>query len=294
MYSAGAAPYFDVLSDHPYGFSSPPEQDPVNGPTGLVFRRAERHHDYMVANGDGAKKIWATEMGWAIDPRTEGLPCAPPDWYFLFNQQQQADYLVRAYQWSRSYWPWMGAMFTWNYDFNEAPWYQQCDAFRFFSVRGRIAQSALQNFVQNPPPTYTPVVPTATPTIAVDGPPVISAVRYSATSFNRDGGTLTLDIDASDDDTTPIDSVNALVTFPGGATQLFVLSLVAGTDHNGTWRTTIAIAPNSSGAPNITQSLPMLLKCSRRDAPRTHRPSRLRLPTLDSLTCLPITGHTTS
>ncbi|MEO8284841.1 MAG: S-layer homology domain-containing protein [Chloroflexota bacterium] len=269
MYNAGAAPYFDVLSDHPYGFAYAPEQDPYTGPNGLVFRRAERHHDYMVANGDGNKKIWATEMGWAIDPRTEGAPCQPPDWYFVFNQQQQSDYLVRAHQWARSYWPWMEAMFTWNFDFNEAPWYDVCHPFRYFAVKGRIAQGALQNFVHNPPPTYTPVpivgtaTPTRTSTPAVDGPPVISAVRYSALNFSRTGGTLTVDLDAHDIDATPIDTANVLVTYPGGATQLFVMSLVSGSAQNGTWRTTIAIAANNGPnsvqytiAPYVVESFP--------------------------------------
>jgi len=248
MYDAGAAPYFDVLSDHPYGFISPPEQDPVSGTTGLVFRRAERHHDYMVANGDGSKKIWATEMGWAIDPRTEGAPCQPPDWYFIFNQQQQADYLTRAFQWAHSYWPWMGAMFVWNYDFNEAPWYQQCDGFRYFSVKDRLAASALTSWVANPPPTYTPVVATSTPTVPVDGPPAINAIRYSTLYFNRSGGTLTLQVDASDQDSTPVDSVNALLTFPDSSTQLFVLNLVSGNNQNGTWSTSISFPANGSSS----------------------------------------------
>jgi hypothetical protein len=81
MYSAGAAPYFDVLSDHPYGFVSEPEADPMTTSPPLVFRRAERHRQIMVDSGDSGKQIWATEMGWAIDPATEGLPCSRPDWF---------------------------------------------------------------------------------------------------------------------------------------------------------------------------------------------------------------------
>jgi hypothetical protein len=249
MYDAGAAPYFDVLSDHPYGFISPPEQDPVSGNTGLVFRRAERHHDYMVANGDGNKQIWATEMGWAIDPRTEGQPCQPPDWYFIFNQQQQADYLVRAYQWARSYWPWMGAMFTWNFDFDEASWYQQCDAFRYFSVKDRLAENALRNLALNPPPTYTPVLASVTPTVPVDNPPTITAVRYSALHYTRTGGTLTVEVDAYDEDSTPIDTVDALLGLPGGGSQLFVLSLVSGNNENGTWSVSISLPANNGDGP---------------------------------------------
>src|SRR5436190_11499174 len=166
MYAAGAAPYFDILSDHPYGFTNAPEADPMTTSPPLVFRRAERHRQIMEQNGDAAKQIWATELGWAIDPRTLGEPCDPPDWYFIYTPEQQADYLVRAHQWARSYWPWMGVMFTFNFDFNEAPWYSQCHPFRFWSVKGRPAQAALQALVQSPPPTYTP---------AVDNPPQVAA-----------------------------------------------------------------------------------------------------------------------
>jgi len=235
MYNAGAAPYFDVLSDHPYGFAQPPEADPYTG-TRLVFRRAEQHRDLMLRYGDSAKTIWATEMGWALDPRTVGASCNPPDWYYLFNPQQQADYLVRAHQWARSYWPWMEAMFTFNFDFNEASWYHTCHPFRFWSVKGQPAQSALASLALNPQPTYTP--------LPVDAPPSIDAVRYSATTFTRLGGTLTVEVDASDNDNTAVDSVLANVQFPGGSTQLFVFNLVSGNTRSGTWRASIPIAAN--------------------------------------------------
>ncbi len=235
MYNAGARPYFDILSDHPYGFISPPEAPPVGGSTRLVFRRAERHRQVMEQFGDGAKQIWATEFGWALDPATVGSSCPRPDWFYIFNPQQQADYLVRAHQWARSYWPWMGAMFTFNFDFNEAPWYDQCHAFRFWSVKGRPAQAALAAFVQSPPPTYTPVV---------EGPPVIHAIRYSQTTFTRFGGQLTVEVDASDNDDSPIDTVQAMVRYPDNATQLFTFELVAGTNRSGTWRGVIPIGPN--------------------------------------------------
>jgi hypothetical protein len=240
MYDAGAAPYFDILSDHPYGFGSAPEADPVNGPTRLVFRRAESHRALMVQRGDGAKQIWATEMGWALNPDTIGLNDCPRDWYMIYSPQQQADYLVRAHRWARSYWPWMGAMFIFNFDFSEAPWYDRCHPFRFWSLKDRPAQAAMAAFVQSPPPTYTP--------IPVDGPPVISSVRYSATQFTRFGGSLVVEVDAVDESPTPVDSVEANVEFPGGGTQLFTFSLVSGTNRNGTWRSSpIPIAANGTG-----------------------------------------------
>jgi VCBS repeat-containing protein len=60
MYQAGAAGYFDALSFHPYlynnAFSKGTAFDaPLN--------QAKRIYDLMVANGDGNKKIWATEYG---------------------------------------------------------------------------------------------------------------------------------------------------------------------------------------------------------------------------------------
>ncbi|HKP54238.1 MAG TPA: S-layer homology domain-containing protein [Chloroflexia bacterium] len=251
MYDAGAAPFFDVLSDHPYGFVSAPEVDPAVG-TNLVFRRSERHRQLMVERGDSAKQIWATEMGWALDPATVGASCNPPDWHYIHSPQQQSDYLVRAFQWARSYWPWMGTMFIFNFDFSEASWYEQCHAFRYWSVKGRTAQSALAAFISNPPPTYTPVV---------DNGPVIHDVRYSATNFTRSGGMLTIEVDASDDDSTPVDSVEASLQFPGGGTQLFTFNLVAGTNRSGTWRSPdITIAPNNGTAPETYQVTPYAIE----------------------------------
>jgi len=252
MYDAGAAPYFDVLSDHPYGFASIPEADPAIG-TNLVFRRAERHRELMVQRGDGAKQIWATEMGWAIDPRTVGAPCDPPDWHYIQTPQQQSDYLVRAFQWARSYWPWMGAMFIFNFDFSDAPWYDTCHPFRYWSVKGRIAQSALASFVGSPPPTYTP--------LPVDNAPVITAVRYSAVNFTRTGGVLTVEVDAYDNDSTPIDTVEANVQFPGGGTQLFTFTLVSGSNQNGTWRSpNIPIDPNNGPSPVTYRVTPYVIE----------------------------------
>lgn len=255
MYNAGAKPYFDILADHPYGFGAPPETDPINS-NKLVFRRAERHREVMLQYGDAAKKVWATEMGWPVDPTLYG--CQRPDWYFTLTPQQQADYLVRAFNYARSYWPWMTGMFVFTFDFNEAPWYNECDAFRFWAVKGREAQIALANFVQNPPATYTPIP--ASPTPVPDLPPVIAAVRYSATQFSRYGGTLTVEVDANDPDSSPIDVVQANVYFPGGAYQQFNFDLVLGNAQQGTWRTSIPIAENNSGQAQVYSVQPFAVE----------------------------------
>lgn len=51
MYAAGAHGSFDAFGLHPYVGTGTEAQQPIR--------------DLMVANGDGAKKMWATEAGWS-------------------------------------------------------------------------------------------------------------------------------------------------------------------------------------------------------------------------------------
>ncbi len=50
MYEAGAAPYFDALAAHTYGFTHPPDDDP--DPDVINFRRIELLRAVMVRYGD--------------------------------------------------------------------------------------------------------------------------------------------------------------------------------------------------------------------------------------------------
>ena len=61
MYAAGAAGSFDALSFHPYQYSTKFSQGAslANSPLNQVTSM----RNLMVSNGDGAKKIWATEYG---------------------------------------------------------------------------------------------------------------------------------------------------------------------------------------------------------------------------------------
>ncbi|MDO8672867.1 MAG: fibronectin type III domain-containing protein, partial [Dehalococcoidia bacterium] len=74
---------------------------------------AEQQYAVMVANGDGARQVWATELGWLLD-----TGCDWPDrnWQKV-SEQTQGEYLVRAFAYARDNWPWMGAMFVFNLDF---------------------------------------------------------------------------------------------------------------------------------------------------------------------------------
>lgn len=134
MYSAGAGEYFDVLGLNAPGFKAPPEaapeegEDPASGYGGgrwFVFRHVEDMRAIMVANGDETKQVAILEMGWTTDQVN------PSYSWFAVDEQTQADYLVRAYQYARENWsPWMGLMTTiyiadyhWTAEANEQWWW---------------------------------------------------------------------------------------------------------------------------------------------------------------------------
>jgi hypothetical protein len=103
MYRAGAAPYFDALAAHAYGWTfaadEPAGQDAVN------FRRTELLREVMVRNGDGAKQIVITEGGWNDHPR----------WTKAVRPTQRAAYTLRAYQIALEEWPWLDALCLWAF-----------------------------------------------------------------------------------------------------------------------------------------------------------------------------------
>jgi hypothetical protein len=69
MYAAGANGFFDAAAAHPYVFPAGLAGDTDNG-----WSDVGRMHDVMVANGDGGKKIWMTELGAPTsDPSAQGV-----------------------------------------------------------------------------------------------------------------------------------------------------------------------------------------------------------------------------
>jgi hypothetical protein len=115
MYKAGAAPYFDLLGVHAPGYKAPPELSPddaadpdlgYGGQRFFCFRHVEDVREIMVRHGDEDRQVAILEMGWSTDPR----PDSPYHWHAV-TQQQQADYLVRAFRYARENWsPWVGPM----------------------------------------------------------------------------------------------------------------------------------------------------------------------------------------
>jgi hypothetical protein len=116
FYAAGARGTFDALDTHPYGGNTPPESTDCGG---TCFRRAEVQRQIMVDAGDGATPMWATELGWLQESDYDMGPYF--EWHKV-SAQQQADYLVRAFQYAERTWPWMGPMFVFNHDHSTAMW----------------------------------------------------------------------------------------------------------------------------------------------------------------------------
>lgn len=106
MYDAGAAPHFDILGAHPYGFAYEPDA-PAEAHDGLNLARVETLRAIMVANGDGDKPVWATEAGWTVE-------AARARAWQVVTPPQQADYLVGSYARAAREWPWLQMIAIWN------------------------------------------------------------------------------------------------------------------------------------------------------------------------------------
>lgn len=157
MYAAGAAPYFDMLGLNAPGYKAPPETDPADaadpangwgGHRTFAFRHVEDMRTIMVENGDAAKQVAILEMGWTTDPRDD----SSYHWHSV-TEEQQADYLVRAYRYAWENWPWVGIMTTVyiaKYDWteeNEEYWWAITYP-GFPETRVRPAYTALKNMVK--------------------------------------------------------------------------------------------------------------------------------------------------
>ncbi|HFQ95560.1 MAG TPA: hypothetical protein ENK30_03210 [Anaerolineae bacterium] len=107
LYDAGAAGCFDIVAMQGYGLWSGPTDRRMN-PRVLNFSRPLFMRDLMVANGDAHKPIWISEMNW------NAVPDEVPDKRFgQVTPEQQARYLVEAYERIQKEWPWLGVANVW-------------------------------------------------------------------------------------------------------------------------------------------------------------------------------------
>ncbi|WP_354587057.1 hypothetical protein [Janibacter sp. UYMM211] len=100
-YTAGAKGCFDILATHPY--SAPSDFSPSRdggAPWGVTRVRDVRA--VMVAQGDAAKPIWFTELGWS----TGQIP-NPQPWQRAVSEATQADFLEETVALTRSTYPYV-------------------------------------------------------------------------------------------------------------------------------------------------------------------------------------------
>ncbi len=114
--------YFDALGAHPGSNANPPDamwpDKPGPGPgwnnhPSFYFRRIEQLRQVMVENGDAGKQIWLTEFGWTSTTNPpKGFEYAAQN-----SEQEQADYIGRAFRMGRDQYPWMGPMMVFQLNF---------------------------------------------------------------------------------------------------------------------------------------------------------------------------------
>lgn len=120
MYRAGAARYYDVLGLNAPGYALPPETPPddprLDGHSWQVFRHVEVMRAVQVAHGEGHKQVAILEMGWTTDQRETlkapdgSLQPNPYRWHAV-SEEQQAAYLVAAFEYAAQHWrPWISLM----------------------------------------------------------------------------------------------------------------------------------------------------------------------------------------
>jgi hypothetical protein len=126
MYNNGLKNYCDAVGVHPSGFDNPADADwrTWKDSTGFNNHRSfffsstiKAYHDVMVQNGDGNKKLWATEFGWATAEGMGGVANPGYEYANTNTEASQADNLVKAMQIAKQS-GYMGVMFIWNLDFS--------------------------------------------------------------------------------------------------------------------------------------------------------------------------------
>jgi len=104
MYAAGAGGYFDAVGAHPYCFPA----DPTNSSSAswsFFYNLQSWIYQVMVANGDGAKKVWMTEFG---------VPTGTDTSDGAVSLQTQAQQLTDGFNALKQL-PWAGPLFWYNW-----------------------------------------------------------------------------------------------------------------------------------------------------------------------------------
>jgi hypothetical protein len=84
----------------------------------------------MQANGDDDTPIWITEAGWVLQNSWD----LDEHEAIGVTQEQQAEYLTKAYAKVQAEWPFIQALFLFNLDFSTVPWYPAAEPMRWYSI----------------------------------------------------------------------------------------------------------------------------------------------------------------
>ena len=161
------ANYFEFLGVHPNGGPNAPD-DTIRNPAAsrakcnsgwsthdsFFFSRYEQLYADMIAAGPAFrhKTLWLTEFGWASNPN----PTAGYEYARCNSEQDQANYLVRAFAKVRAEAPYVTHMVVWNLNFQQVVGPSD-EKSAFGIVRSdlspRPAYTALRNMPKFAPPT---------------------------------------------------------------------------------------------------------------------------------------------
>ncbi len=111
--------YYDAMGAHPPGYNNAPDQpfgaergEGWNGHNSFYFLRFTDYRRIMEENGDGDKPIWFTEFGWSTSNQAEGYGYGKNN-----TEEDQAKFLLGAYELIRRDYPYVTHMFVWNLNF---------------------------------------------------------------------------------------------------------------------------------------------------------------------------------
>jgi hypothetical protein len=107
LYDAGISGSYDILAVQAYGLRGGPD-DPRVDRSDVTFSRPTLVRDVMLRNGDGERPIWATEVGWNVNP-----PEFTEQRFGRVTPTLQARYTVRGFERVQDQWPWMEVMCVW-------------------------------------------------------------------------------------------------------------------------------------------------------------------------------------
>ena len=172
FFAAGGGDCADAFGYHPLGFSASFDAKPdVDGGTaetncanGFCFRGVEKIRSIVEEYGYGHKPIWATEIGWISEPADsdcyDDYSWAGRQWQAV-TPEKQAENIRGAFEYAHQEMPWLGAMFVFNLNFDQAPYYHNCEQMRHYSIQNTPTETALREMIDElfPYKQYFPFMP---------------------------------------------------------------------------------------------------------------------------------------